>query len=199
MDLLQDRVVAVVSVQFLYVKLFICKGVFFQVQVLFKFKLVIEILTDGRQGPVYPTQTIPWLLMAWRRQEAGHHQPWYWPCSPRIFRLQPQDRRRNCLLHSLHWRHNGRDGISNHQSHDCLLNGLFRCRSKKTSKPRVTGLCARNSPVTGEFPAQRPVTRKMLPFDDVIMLYRISYCFLFLFRYLAFSKRASCDGKRWRQ
>ena len=30
-----------------------------------------------------------------------------------------------------------------------------RRRSKKTSKLRVTGLCARNSPVTGEFPAQR--------------------------------------------
>ena len=28
-------------------------------------------------------------------------------------------------------------------------------RWKKTSKPRVTGLCAGNSPVTGEFPAQR--------------------------------------------
>ena len=30
-----------------------------------------------------------------------------------------------------------------------------RCRSKKTSKFRVTGLCQWNSPVTGEFPAQR--------------------------------------------
>ena len=29
-----------------------------------------------------------------------------------------------------------------------------RRRSKKTSKLRVTGLCAGNSPVTGEFPAQ---------------------------------------------
>ena len=38
--------------------------------------------------------------------------------------------------------------------HDCLLNRLFRRRSKKTSKFRVTGLCAGNSPVTGEFPAQ---------------------------------------------
>ena len=28
-------------------------------------------------------------------------------------------------------------------------------QTKKTSKLRVTGLCARNSPVTGEFPAQR--------------------------------------------
>ena len=31
---------------------------------------------------------------------------------------------------------------------------LFGCRSKKTSKLRVTGLCVGNSPVTGEFPAQ---------------------------------------------
>ena len=56
---------------------------------------------------------------------------------------------------TLHWRHNGRDGVSNHQPRDCLLNRLTRCRSKKTSKLCVTGLCAGNSPVTGEFPAQR--------------------------------------------
>ena len=53
----------------------------------------------------------------------------------------------------LQWRHNGRDGVSNHQPHDCLLNRLFRHRSKKTSKLHVTGLCEGNSPVTGEFPA----------------------------------------------
>ena len=34
---------------------------------------------------------------------------------------------------------------------------------------RVTSLCKRNSPVTGELPAQKPVTRKRFPFDDVIM------------------------------
>ena len=55
---------------------------------------------------------------------------------------------------SLQWCHNGRDGVSNQQPHNCLLNRLFKCRSKKTSKLRVTGLCAGNSPVTGEFPAQ---------------------------------------------
>ena len=59
------------------------------------------------------------------------------------------------ILHSLQWRHNGHDGVSNHQPLDCLLNGLFRRRSKKTAKLRVTGLCEGNSPVTGEFPAQR--------------------------------------------
>ena len=55
---------------------------------------------------------------------------------------------------SLYWRHNERDGVSNHQPHDCLLNRLLRGRSKKTSKLRVAGLCEGNSPVTGEFPAQ---------------------------------------------
>ena len=54
---------------------------------------------------------------------------------------------------SLQWLHNERDGVSNHQPHDCLLRRLFRRRSKKTSKIRVTGLCAGNSPGTGEFPA----------------------------------------------
>ena len=56
---------------------------------------------------------------------------------------------------SLHWRHNELDGLSDHQSHDCLLKRLFRHRSKKTPKLRVTGLSEGNSPGTGEFPAQK--------------------------------------------
>ena len=57
-------------------------------------------------------------------------------------------------MQTIMWRHNGCDGVSNHQPHDCLLNRPFRRRSKKTSKLRVTGLCEGNSPVTGEFPSQ---------------------------------------------
>ena len=72
-------------------------------------------------------------------------------------------------VRSLHWRHNGHDGVSNHQPHDCLLNRLFRRRSKKASKPRVTGLCVGNSPGPVKSPHKGPVTRKMFPFDDVIM------------------------------
>ena len=56
--------------------------------------------------------------------------------------------------YTLLWRHNGLDGVSNHQLHDYLLKRLFRRRSKKTSKFRVTGLCAGYSPETDEFPAQ---------------------------------------------
>ena len=55
---------------------------------------------------------------------------------------------------SLLWRHNGCDGVSSHQPQDCLLNRLFRHRSKKTPKLRVAGFCAGKSPKTGEFPAQ---------------------------------------------
>ena len=55
---------------------------------------------------------------------------------------------------ALLWRRNGRGSVSNHQPHECLNNRLFRRRSKKASKLRVTGLCAGNSPGIGEFPAQ---------------------------------------------
>ena len=73
-------------------------------------------------------------------------------------------------LKTLHWRNNERDGVLNHQRHDCLLNCLFRRRSKKRSKLRVTCLCAGNSPVAGEFPVQKASNaEKMFPFDDVIM------------------------------
>ena len=48
----------------------------------------------------------------------------------------------HCLRSTLRWRHNDHDSVSNHQSHGCL----FRRRSKKTSKFRVTGLCVGNSP-----------------------------------------------------
>ena len=67
-------------------------------------------------------------------------------------------------LTTLHWHHNGRDGISNHQPQDCLHKHLLRRRSKKTSKLRVTGLCVGNSP------HKWSVTLKMFPLDDVIMI-----------------------------
>ena len=71
------------------------------------------------------------------------------------FVIQKMDMSSRChISRSLQWRHNEIDSVSNHQPPDCLLNRLFRRRSRKTSKLRVTGLCAGNSPVTGEFPAQ---------------------------------------------
>ena len=79
-------------------------------------------------------------------------------------------RKANEPMMTLQWSHNGCDSVSNHQHHDCWLNRLFRRKSKKTSKLRVTGLCVRGihrGPVN--FTHTGPVTWKMFPFDDVIM------------------------------
>ena len=67
---------------------------------------------------------------------------------------------RSELWPTLQWRHNGRDGFSNHRRLGCLLNRLFRRRSNKISKLRVTGLCEGNPPATGGFPAQRSSNAK---------------------------------------
>ena len=75
----------------------------------------------------------------------------------------------------LQWRHNG--AMASQITSLAIVYSIVysRRRSKKTSKLRVNGFCEGNSLVTGEFPAQvnsphkGPVTRKMFPFDDVIM------------------------------
>ena len=60
--------------------------------------------------------------------------------------------------------------ISNHQPHDCLLKRLFRRRSKKTlsSASLASVRVIHWRPVNS--PHKRPVKRKVLPFDDIIML-----------------------------
>ena len=78
-----------------------------------------------------------------------------------------------CELHTyvdstLQWRHSEHDGVSNHRRLDCLFNRLFRRRSKKTTKLRVTGLCEGNSAVTGDFPAQRASNAENVSVHDVI-------------------------------
>ena len=79
-----------------------------------------------------------------------------WRCVNIVEHLRPFTNRSG----TSQWRHNERDGVSHHQPRECLLNHLFKRRSKKTSKLCVTGLCAENSPVTGEFPAQRTSNTK---------------------------------------
>ena len=63
------------------------------------------------------------------------------------------------IQHSLHYttlqcRHNERDGVLYHQPHHCLFKRLFKAHIKENIKIPRHRLCERNSPVTGEFPAQ---------------------------------------------
>ena len=102
--------------------------------------------TKGQwRGKCFRLMTSSWKSQVWvtnRQSRSGGHRP------ETVLNQSPFS------VCALQWHHNGRDCISNHQPRDCLLNRLFRRRSKKTSKLRVTGLCAGNSPGTGEFPAQ---------------------------------------------
>ena len=98
--------------------------------------------------------TVP-QVTCWRKATSHFHNKW-WGVSIQII----------CNHYS-----DGRDSVSNHQPHDCLLDLSFRRRSKKTSMLRFTGLCVGNSPGTVNFPHEWPVTRKMFPFDDVIMIH----------------------------
>ena len=77
----------------------------------------------------------------------------------------------NCLMPAellqprpspLQWRHNERYGRFNHRRVDCLLNRLFRRRSRKKNN-KAPRHCLLWEEITG------PVARKVFPFDDVIM------------------------------
>ena len=76
---------------------------------------------------------------------------------------------------SLQWRHNGCNGISNHQRLECLFNRLLRPRSKKRSKLHVTVLCDRNSPVPFEFPSQSSSNMLLSSSNRKYQPYPLSY------------------------
>ena len=91
-------------------------------------------------GVCYPN--VPFAINIIRHVDANHMQ------------YVPENIHTVSCVSSLQWCHNERDGVSNHQPRDCLLNPLFRRGSKKTPMLHVTGICEGNSPVTGDFPTQ---------------------------------------------
>ena len=79
-------------------------------------------------------------------------------------RIQP-------VLVALRWRHNGHDGVSNPQPHHCLhticSGGDQRKHLSSASLAFVQGI--HREPVNSLH--KWPVTRKMFPFDDFIMVF----------------------------
>ena len=59
------------------------------------------------------------------------------------------------IFKTLQWHYKEHDGVSHHQLLDCLLNCLFRSRSRLTSKLCITGICEGDLSVTSGFPSQR--------------------------------------------
>ena len=101
------------------------------------------------------------------RQQKYHFRA---PCSIHCH-ISVKNRKPGYLIpkSTLQWRHNERDGVSNHWRLYCLFNRLFRRIYKKTSKLRVIGPWEGNPPVTGGFPSQRANNAENFPFDDVIV------------------------------
>ena len=60
---------------------------------------------------------------------------------------------------SLRWRHNGRDGVSNHQPHGCLLQPFIQTQIKENIKPQ---LCFRVI-----HPSDRPVFIQVIHWPSV--------------------------------
>ena len=78
---------------------------------------------------------------------------------------------KGCIYRPNQWRHNEHDSVSDHQPHHCLLNRLFRSFTDQRKHKSSASLAF----VRGiqRWPANSPnkglVTRKMFPFEGVIM------------------------------
>ena len=74
------------------------------------------------------------------------------------------------FLYIITGRHNGHDGVSNHQPYDCFYSTVYSGadQRKHQSSASLTFLRGIHRwPVN--FPHKWPVTRKMFPFDDVLV------------------------------
>ena len=84
------------------------------------------------------------------------------------FHCREDDKNRSpqYMHNTLQWCHNEHDGVSNHQPYSTVYSGADQIKHQSSASPdfvRGFHLPPVNSPHKG------PVTRKMFPFDDVIM------------------------------
>ena len=113
-----------------------------------------------------------------------HWKPRCQLCRQSGTRVCRNDKLRGQLRQPFQCRHNGRDGVSNHQPRDCLLNHLL-------NRWPVNSL------------HKSPATRKMFPFDDAIMKSGImmtfsSQCLLYWLVNRAQSKSVLSIQRNWR-
>ena len=80
-----------------------------------------------------------------------------------------------CFLWSLQWRHNGRDSVSNHHPHPCLLNVYSGADQRKHQSSASLAFVRGIHRWAVNSPHKWPVTRKMFPFDDVIMVASVPF------------------------
>ena len=98
---------------------------------------VLEILYHVRQELTFPTLSISWVLMSWRREEPRNQRPWYLLCW-------------NGLIGSPYVRG---------KLEKCHCDRFDMMTSSNGNIFRVTGPLCGEFTGPGEFPTQRPVTR----------------------------------------
>ena len=83
-------------------------------------------------------------------------------------------------LEPLVWRHNGCDGVSNRQPHDCLLNRYSGADQRKHQSSASLAFLREIHRWPVNSPHKGPVSRKMFPIDYVIMRTFISRIISFI-------------------
>ena len=98
-----------------------------------------------------------WINSRIRESKQGVANNTQWGCKPRHVPLSsvPYYKIRSDpkITVLFQWRHNERDGVSNHQPRDCLLNGLFKAQIKENIK------APRHWLLWGEFTVDRWIPR----------------------------------------
>ena len=84
-----------------------------------------------------------------------------------VFALQPRGLRD--LVEPLQWRHNERDGVSNHQRSDYLLKRLCIADQRKHQSCALLAYARGIHRWPVNSPHKVPVTGKMYPLDNIIM------------------------------
>ena len=90
---------------------------------------------------------------------------------------------------ALQWRHTVRDGVSNLQPHGCLLTVYSGADQRKHQSSASLVFVRRIHRWPMNFPQKGLVTRKMLPFDDAIMVMMNKKIFS--------SSLLSCSNYKW--
>ena len=110
---------------------------------------IVEILLNGRKETAYIAQSLSFLLMTWWRDEPGHEPAWHgtnlqWITIAFLIRKwQIKVWTKHRVVRNL----------------ACLQIMLSWWRHQMETFSALLAICAGNSPVPGEFPTQRPVTR----------------------------------------
>ena len=136
----------------IHIKTYIANHIYDYLDIVLRIMFDIYLMgtTRNRKMLILPSSPLKANMIKTERPRHNAPKTWY----PHFIRLT-----------YVHYSDAG-DGVSNLQPHDCILDHLFRHRSKKTSKVRVTGFVKGIHRWLVDSPNKGPVTWKQFQLDD---------------------------------